>query len=206
MSAKHARKDLIYQVVWKFIKDFILQIWLFDVKHVTKCSKKVKISKFIKEFIWMRNHLVVRIVMRSSGNFPICKNTREIFITRILPKLHFLITFFLISVETWITHTRKVCSLCFTSSIDQALQNNISWDTLSISLDELTPTLAKSKELIKILLKQLQQFQMNLQDQTESKSREPVECNVDEKISDDHFDDEMVEQNYLKYLISVQEM
>ena len=89
-------------------------------------------------------------------------------------------------------------SLYFTSSIDQALQNNISWETLAFLLDELTPTLAKSKELVKILLKQLQQFHKNFQEnQIERKSREPVKSDA-KRISEAHdvLDDEMVDQNY----------
>ena len=86
-------------------------------------------------------------------------------------------------------------SLYFTSSIDQALQNNISWETLAFLLDELTPTLAKSKELVKILLKLLQQFHKNFQEkQIESKSREPIESDA-KRISEarDVLDD--VDQN-----------
>ena len=88
-------------------------------------------------------------------------------------------------------------SLYFTSSIDQALHNNISWEILEALLDELTPTLTKSKELIKILLKQLQQFHKNFQDQTENKSREIIECKAHEKISEDLLvlDNEMVDMN-----------
>ena len=83
-------------------------------------------------------------------------------------------------------------SLYFTSSLDQALQNNISWETLEALLDELTPTLAKSKELVKILLKQLQQFHKNFQEkQIKSNSRVPVECNA-KSDTHDVLTDEMV--------------
>ena len=43
--------------------------------------------------------------------------------------------------------------------IDMALTNEISWLTLSYLIDNLAPTLKKSKEIIKIILKEFEEFQ-----------------------------------------------
>ena len=75
--------------------------------------------------------------------------------------------------------SKEKSSLYFTSSIDQALQNNISWETLAFLLDELTPTLTKSKELNKVLLKQLEQLHINLQEkQIKGKATEFADCEL----------------------------
>ena len=43
--------------------------------------------------------------------------------------------------------------------IDMALTNEISWPTLNFVIDTLAPTLEKSKEIIKIILKEFEEFQ-----------------------------------------------
>ena len=67
----------------------------------------------------MKNLLTVRIVKRSSGNLTHGKDTREIFITRILSKLS-IVTKSLIS--HFCVNSDEKNSLYFATSIDQALQ------------------------------------------------------------------------------------
>ena len=43
--------------------------------------------------------------------------------------------------------------------IDMALNNEISWLTLNSLIDNLAPTFERSKEVIKIILKEFQEFQ-----------------------------------------------
>ena len=50
--------------------------------------------------------------------------------------------------------------------ISSAIQNKITWEALDHFLDDLTPTLATSKHVIKVLLKELQK----LQSESQSKS------------------------------------
>ena len=50
-----------------------------------------------------------------------------------------------------------------TVMIVMALKNEISWKMLDSILEELTPTLDKSKQVIKMLLKELQALQSSLQ-------------------------------------------
>ena len=52
----------------------------------------------------------------------------------------------------------------FTYFISSALQNKITWETSSHFLDDLTPTLATAKKVIKVLLKELQKLQAELQE------------------------------------------
>ena len=49
--------------------------------------------------------------------------------------------------------------------ITMALKNEISWKMLDLLLEELTPTLEKSKQVIKILLKELEKLLSISQDQ-----------------------------------------
>ena len=51
----------------------------------------------------------------------------------------------------------------FTYFITSALQNKITWEVLDHFLNDLTPTLATSKQVIKVLLKELQKHQLELQ-------------------------------------------
>ena len=44
-----------------------------------------------------------------------------------------------------------------------ALQNNLPWNSLALILDDLTPTLSKSKDVIKVLLEELQRLHLKLQ-------------------------------------------
>ena len=48
--------------------------------------------------------------------------------------------------------------------ITSALQNKITWEALDHFLNDLTPTLATSKQVIKVLLKELQKLQCELQE------------------------------------------
>ena len=57
--------------------------------------------------------------------------------------------------------------------ITSALQNKITWEVLDHFLNNLTPTLATSKQVIKVLLKELQKLHFELQEiQTEKTDNE----------------------------------
>ena len=53
----------------------------------------------------------------------------------------------------------KKCQAYFKSSIQMALENKFPWTTLALMLDQMTPTLNQSKELVKVLLSELQTLQ-----------------------------------------------
>ena len=61
-----------------------------------------------------------------------------------------------------------------------ALEKKISWEMLAIFLNDLTPTLEKSKEVIDILLKELQTLQLKLDENLKANTEE-----VTEKLSED---------------------
>ena len=50
----------------------------------------------------------------------------------------------------------------FSEFINSALNDQLSWEVLGVFLDNLTPTLAKSKDLNKILLQKLKQLNIQL--------------------------------------------
>ena len=52
----------------------------------------------------------------------------------------------------------------FKYSIQMALQNKFSWTTLASMLDQMTPTVGQSKELVRVLLKELQNLQKKHQE------------------------------------------
>ena len=54
--------------------------------------------------------------------------------------------------------------LNFRYFIKMALQKKISWDTLLVFLDDLTPTLVQSKQAIEVLVKELQTLQSKVQE------------------------------------------
>ena len=54
--------------------------------------------------------------------------------------------------------------LNFRYFIKMALQKKISWDTLLVFLDDLTPTLVQSKQAIEVLVKELQTLQLKFQE------------------------------------------
>ena len=56
------------------------------------------------------------------------------------------------------------CEAYFKNSIQMALENNFSWTTLALMLDEMTPTLNKTKELVKVLLEELEKLQKKHQE------------------------------------------
>ena len=68
--------------------------------------------------------------------------------------------------------------------ISSALQNKITWEALDHFLDDLTPTLATSKHVIKVLLKELQK----LQSESQSKS-DIIELPKETQAEDIIFDD-----------------
>ena len=51
------------------------------------------------------------------------------------------------------------CEKYFKYSIKMALENNFSWTTLASMLEEMTPTLSKTKQLVKVLLEVLKKLQ-----------------------------------------------
>ena len=55
----------------------------------------------------------------------------------------------------------KSTKLNFDYFIKMALQKKISWETLVVFLDDLTPTLSKSKQAIEVLVEELQALQSN---------------------------------------------
>ena len=59
--------------------------------------------------------------------------------------------------------------------IDFALNDKISWEILEIVLDDHSKTLAKSRELNKILLQQLKAFKESEQNQLEKDSKELID-------------------------------
>ena len=79
--------------------------------------------------------------------------------------------------------------------ISSALQNKITWEALDHFLNDLTPTLATSKQVIKVLLKELQKLHFELQEiQTEKTDNEVrvLECvsgnkaDLSENFKDNH--------------------
>ena len=59
----------------------------------------------------------------------------------------------------------KSSNVDFPNLIALALQKSLPWDSLSIIVDNVTLTQKQSKSVIKILLKELQKLQENLNDQ-----------------------------------------
>ena len=78
--------------------------------------------------------------------------------------------------------------------ISSALQNKITWEALDHFLDDLTPTLASSKHVIKVLLKELQKLQSEFQSKSDI-IENPKETQAEDIIFDDIevFDDTEVE-------------
>ena len=81
--------------------------------------------------------------------------------------------------------TSKMASNCeayFKNSIQMALQNNFSWKILALMLDEMTPTLSKTKELVKVLLNELQTLQKKHQEFIGERAQlyDKVQCETDE--------------------------
>ena len=52
----------------------------------------------------------------------------------------------------------------FQSSLQLALRNKMSWKFLGLLLDEMTPNLAKSKQVIRFLLEELEKMHLKLQE------------------------------------------
>ena len=63
------------------------------------------------------------------------------------------------------------CEAYFKHSIKMALENNFSWTTLAFMLDEMTPTLSKTKQLVKVLLEELQKLQKEHQQMVQNPSQ-----------------------------------
>ena len=64
--------------------------------------------------------------------------------------------------------------------ISLALQNNLPWNSLTLILDDLTPTLSKSKDVVKVLLEELQRLHLKLQ--REDCNSESVKDNSNDNI------------------------
>ena len=78
------------------------------------------------------------------------------------------------------TSNQQQPKIDFCYFIQMALEKNISWEMLAIFLNDLTPTLEKSKEVIDILLKELQTLQLKLDENLKANTEE-----VTEKLSED---------------------
>ena len=80
----------------------------------------------------------------------------------------------------------------FKYSIQIALENKFSWITLASMLDQMTPTLSQSKELVRVLLKELQNLQRKHQElvqQTTISSEDIIDRNYDvETLEEIKFD------------------
>ena len=74
------------------------------------------------------------------------------------------------------------CEAYFKNSIQMALENNFSWTTLALMLDEMTPTLTKTKQLVKVLLNELQTLQKKHQEFVGERAQlyDKVQCETDE--------------------------
>ena len=104
--------------------------------------------------------------------------------------------------------------LSFNYFINLALSNKVPWKTLDVILDDLTPTLDKSKQLNKALLKELQnqtnvsqdeqdisQTQTNVSSQSLDKNQFETEMFENEEIPHQYegkYDEKVVEENELK--------
>ena len=76
----------------------------------------------------------------------------------------------------------------FTYFISSALQNKITWEASSHFLDDLTPTLATAKQVIKVLLKELQKLQAELQEFKNDGKQEEVQKLDDDAILSNEID------------------
>ena len=88
--------------------------------------------------------------------------------------------------------TSKMASNCeayFKNSIQMALENNVSWTTLALMLDEMTPTLTKTKELVKVLLEELQKLQKKHQEFVSEKVQ------LNDKVQNKADEIEILEEN-----------
>ena len=87
----------------------------------------------------------------------------------------------------------KSTKLNFEYFIKMAVQKKISWETLLVFLDDLTPTLLKSKQAIEVLVNELQTLQFKLQGNIDDDVSESVEIiekvtpNSNEKSGNSHF-------------------
>ena len=86
--------------------------------------------------------------------------------------LFYLMNFYRIRMEDGKSETK----LNFRYFIKMALQKKISWETLVVFLDDLTPTLVQSKQAIEVLVKELQSLQSKVQnDEVDNYKDEIVE-------------------------------
>ena len=69
------------------------------------------------------------------------------------------------------------CQEYFKSSIQMALENKFHWTTLALILDQMTPTLSQSKELVKVLLSELQTLQEKHQELLQDKAHSSEDDN-----------------------------
>ena len=91
------------------------------------------------------------------------------------------------------TNTKDGASLRVEGVITMALNNEISWKMLDLLLEELTPTLKKSKQVIKILLKELQALSSSFQKMKAQKDSLTIETSGE---SEKPKDEERSESKY----------
>ena len=87
-------------------------------------------------------------------------------------------------------HKSAAENVDFSEFINSALNDQLSWEVLGVFLDNLTPTLAKSKDLNKILLQKLKQ--LNIQLKNKAVEEDPfAEVWVDDgNLANDSFQNE----------------
>ena len=74
------------------------------------------------------------------------------------------------------------CEAYYKHSIQMALENKLSWTTLASVFDQMTPTLSQSKDLVKVLLDVIQNFQKQYQELVQHKANVGNENNESEDI------------------------
>ena len=75
-------------------------------------------------------------------------------------------------------------NLDFEYFVNLALANKLSWDSLIVILNDWTPTLTKSKEVIEILVKELQKRQTYFQEPEKLVPNEEIDSNVPQALSE----------------------
>ena len=85
----------------------------------------------------------------------------------------------------------------FQSSLQMALRNNISWILLGSILDEMTPNLAKSKQVIRFLLEELEKMHLKLQESLAQNNVNETESMIDTTV-DETLDSEETSEEYRK--------
>ena len=84
-----------------------------------------------------------------------------------------------------VTNTKSDSEADFDYSVKMALNNKVSWPTLALMLQDMTPTLKQSRQLVKVLLKELQMLQEKFQNLAKGDMIPSIDddvCNDNENI------------------------